>query len=425
MAKRSTFLQSCSNLIGDKSGNFAMMAALLVPVVFATGGVAIDMTNMMMAKDQLQDATDAAALAASSALVNEGLTIEKAKALAKDFVKTQSRNYLSADMTDEAKAAFDLALSSNTTADITEKTAAVGNSKTYTVEVSSKLDLPLNALTRLLGKETVEISTVSRSLSSTEAKNALSMFLVLDRSGSMGEDTATINSVSPTKPESYNCGTNNRPKTCTRYVTNYITKIEALKTAGASLLLELKTADSTSTLVRTGGVSYNNTMQAESPLAWGVTGVSSYVGNLTATGSTDSSAAFKNSYNSLLAKNSAGALKEEAEHKLKNGQVPKKYIVFMTDGENNYYDGKQSAANGDKSDTETLDYCTKAKTAGFTVFTIAFMAPDRGQKLLDACATDDTTTEKYYFAAEDADQLNLAFKYIGEKASEVTVRLTQ
>jgi len=418
MAKRSTLLQSCSKLIGDRRGNFGMMAAILVPVLFASGGVAIDMTNMMMAKNQLQDATDAAGLAAASALVNDGLTIEQAKVLAKDFVKSQMQ---SSKMSPEELLALEQALSSGTVVDITEQKALVGNNKTYTVNVTAKYNLPLNALTRLIGQETAEIGTVSKSLSSTEAKNALSMFLVLDRSGSMGEDTSTINADSPTKPETYSCGTSRKPKTCTRYVDNYIIKIEALKTAAANLLLQLKTADSTSTLVRTGAVSYNNAMQPASSLAWGTSAVSSYVNALNATGATDSSAAFKTSYNSLMALNPAGALVEEKAHFDKNAQKnPQKFIVFMTDGENNYYNGTQSSANGDKSDAETLKYCASAKTAGITVYSIAFMAPDRGKALLKACAT----TAENYFAAEDADQLTAAFKYIGEKTAAMTVRLT-
>jgi Flp pilus assembly protein TadG len=427
MTKRSKFLQSCSALIADRGGNFALMAALVIPVLFASGGVAMDMANMMMAKNQLQDATDTAALAASSALINEGMSIENATKLAKEFLKNQSRNSLTAGMSPEELAAFDAAFINKAKVNIVENLAtnSVGNSKTYTVDISSSYSLPLNPLTQLLGKKTAQISATSKSMSSSETKSALSMFLVLDRSGSMGEDTATVNEDSPTKPETYSCGTSKKPKTCTRYVTNYIKKIEALKTAATNLLLQLKTADSTSSLVRTGSVSYNNTMQTASSLAWGTPGVSGYVDALTATGGTDSSAAFKTSYDRLMALNSAGALAEEKAHHDKSGLVPKKYIVFMTDGENNYFNNKSTNSSGDSSDAETQKYCKKAKDDGITVFTIAFMAPDRGQKLLDACATDDTTTEKYYFAAEDADQLNLAFKYIGEKASEMTVRLTQ
>jgi len=414
MAKRATFLKSCSNLIGDRRGNLGMMAALLVPVLFAAGGVAIDMTNMMLTKDRLQDATDAAALAAASALVNDGLSTEQAKELAKDFVKSQMQS--DASLSAEELAALEQALADNTTVDITEQTAtgeaaAVGNSKTYVVDVSSKFDLPLNALTRLLGEETAEIGTASKSLSSSESKNALSMFLVLDRSGSMAEDTATVDVDNPTKVEYYACGTKKKPTTCSRDVPNYVVKIDALKTATENLMTYMKTADPTASLVRTGAVSYNASMQKQTDLAWGTDAVGTYVNALTATGGTDSGDAFKTAYQKLVLKKNETEMVEDAAHSEKNKQVPTKYIVFMTDGDNNYT----------SADTTTKYWCDEARNDGIQVFTVAFMAPERGQALLNYCAT----SSDHYFAAENAEQLNAAFEYIGEKASAMTVRLTK
>lgn len=413
MVKRSKFFQSCSTLAGDRGGNFALMAALVIPVLFAAGGVAVDMANMMMAKNQLQDATDTAALAASSALINEGMSIPDATKLAKDFMQSQSKSSLTAGMTPEEIAAFDAAFVNNTKINIVEKTATntVGNSKTYTVDVSSNYNLSLNPLTRLLGQKTAQISAASKSLSSSETKNALSMFLVLDRSGSMAEDTATIDKDNPTKVEDYSCGTRNRPKTCQRDVDNFITKIDALKTATENLTKYLKAADPTNSLARTGAVSYNASMQKQTDLNWGSDGVTNYVKELSATGGTDSGNAFKTAYQSLVLLNNQKKMVEDEAHLVKNKQVPTKYIVFMTDGDNNYT----------SADTETKKWCDSARTDKIQVFTVAFMAPSRGQDLLDYCAT----TKAHSFKAENADQLNEAFKYIGEKASAMTVRLTQ
>ncbi|WP_428426243.1 vWA domain-containing protein [Pararhizobium sp.] len=412
MVKRSKFLQSFSALANDRGGNFALMAALVIPVLFAGGGIAVDLANMMKAKNQLQDATDTAALAASSALINEGISIEDAKKLARDFLKSQSKNSLTADMTTEELAAFEQAFSNNTKINIVEKTATntVGNSKTYTVDISTNYNLPLSPFTRLLGQKTAQIGAASSSLSSSETKNALSMFLVLDRSGSMAEDTATIDKDNPTKVENYSCGTKNRPKTCQRTVDNFVTKIDALKTATENLTKYLKTADPTGSLVRTGAVSYNASMQNPNDLAWGTDGAVNYVKALSATGGTDSGDAFETAYEKLMLKKS-GVLVEDAAHMDKNKQAPTKYIVFMTDGDNNYA----------SADTETKKWCEKARTDKIQVFTVAFMAPARGQTLLNSCAT----TSAHYFKAENAEQLNEAFKYIGEKASAMTVRLTQ
>ncbi len=399
MAKRSTFLQSCSALFKDRRGNFAVMGAVMVPVLLATGGVAMDMTNMLMAKNHLQDATDAAALAASSSLVNQSLTQAQAKLQAAEFLKTQMLNWARSGMSAEEIAKIEAALS-GTSINIVEEKAALGNAKKYTVEVSAKFDLPLNAFTRLLGKESTEIGALSKSISSTEAKNALTMYLVLDQSGSMASLTTTKNPDQPTVI----CG----KKVCD----NFLSKIAALKLATANLLTQLKIADPTSSLVRTGSVSYSTKMLPALAPDWGVTGVLSYVNALPASGSTDSSGAIETAYKAL-ANNS-----EDSAHKNKNGQVPKKFIVFMTDGENNYYNGK---SNDTGSDTATKKTCDNARTEGIEVYTVAFMAPTRGQNLLKYCAT----TTSHYFPAENAAELTAAFKYIGEKASQMAVRLTK
>lgn len=399
MTKRSTLLQTCSALVGNRQGNFGLMAALLLPVLLASGGVAIDVTNMMMAKNHLQDATDSAALAASSALANEAATQAQAKLMATEFVKTQMRNWKSSGMSPEEQAAFNEAFARGTSVDIVEQKAALGNAKTYDITVTSTFTLSLNGMTRLLGRDSVEIATISKSFGSSEAKNALSMYLVLDQSGSMGEMTNTVDPANPTRK----CGS----KTCP----NYLTKIASLKLATASLLTQLKTADPSTSLVRTGAVSYSTSMLPPVNTDWGVTKVMTYVNALPASGSTDSSDAIETAYQ---------ALKDSGEtkwHASKNGQVPKRFIVFMTDGDNNVYQNKSSSTGADKATKKT---CVEAKKNGIEVYTIAFMAPSRGQGLLKSCAT----TGNHYFSAEDADELTAAFKYIGEKAANMTVRLT-
>lgn len=400
MAKRSTLLQSCSALAGNRQGNFGLMAALLLPVLLASGGVAIDVTNMMMAKNHLQDATDSAALAASSALANESASMAQAKLMAMEFVTTQMQNWKSSGMSPEELAAFNEAFSKGTSIEIIEQKAALGNAKSYNVTVKSKFDLSLNGMTRLLGRDTTEIAAVSKSIGSSEAKNALSMYLVLDQSGSMAELTNTVNRDKPTKK----CN----GKTCP----NYLSKIASLKLATASLLTQLQTADPTSTLVRTGAVSYSTDMLPPIDLDWGQTKVMTYVNALPASGSTDSSDAIEEAYQALKDSD------EDKAHLNKNGQVPKKFIVFMTDGDNNVYQNKSSNTG---ADTATKKTCVNAKKDGIEVYTVAFMAPSRGQGLLKSCAT----TGNHYFSAENAEELTAAFKYIGEKAANMSVRLTQ
>ncbi len=409
MNKLKCLLHRASTIIPDRAGNFGIMTAIVLPILLASGGVAIDMANMVMTKNKFQDATDAAALAAASALASQGVSHADAEIIALNFLKAQVTS--SESLAGEPGGGGEENISNAAKVTITE-TAQLGSGKSFKVSITFTHAVPLNPMTRLLGKQTADVGTESTAESSTESKNALSMFLVLDRSGSMGENTSTVDSGNPTYTYdcSYYSGKKLIAKTCT--AKNYLTKITALKLATADLLTQLLAADPTAQLVRMGAVSYNNLMQTQTDLAWGQAAALVYVNALIATGGTDSSQAFKLAY-TKLASNA-----ENSAHKNKNGQVPTKYIVFMTDGENNYYNNK---SNDTSSDIETKKYCDKARDEKIEVYSVAFMAPARGQALLKYCAT----SEKHYFPAENASELTAAFKYIGEKASELTARLTQ
>jgi hypothetical protein len=82
----------------------------------------------------------------------------------------------------------------------------------------------------------------------------------------------------------------------------------------------------------------------------------------------------------------------------------------MTDGDN----------NANSYDTATKKTCDSAKAASIEIYTVAFMAPTKGQALLRNCATDGS----HYFQAESMADLLAAFKKIGAKAANQTTRLT-
>ena len=83
----------------------------------------------------------------------------------------------------------------------------------------------------------------------------------------------------------------------------------------------------------------------------------------------------------------------------------------MTDGDN----------NSTSDDTSTKATCTAAKEDGMEIYTVAFMAPTRGQNLLKECAS----SASHYFQAENMAALVAAFKVIGERTSAVVSRLTK
>lgn len=398
-----------SRYIANRNGNFGIMTALILPVALATAGVAMDLTRLVQVKSELQNAADSAALAAASALSGKGISNAEAIALAKAFLASQMANLTSSGNDVEAQEQAQTDLEGATLVTV-EKTVTGANARTYDVSVNAHYDLALNGMTQLLGYKTVTLNVVSKTQSSTESKNALSMFLVLDRSGSMAEDTETVNAANPTKTESYNCdgywnGWRWVYNTCYRQIPNYVTKIEALKTAVADLTTQLDSVDPDKIYVRTAAVSYNSDMQSPTSLEWGTAKALKYVNALTATGGTDSSDAMSTADSKIR------AASENAAHLAKNGQTsPGKFIVFMTDGDNNYT----------SADTNTKKTCDAAKAKGVEIYTVALMAPSKGQALLEYCATDDD----HYYNASDGVELVAAFKEIGEKAASAMTRLT-
>ncbi len=382
------------------------MTAVLTPVLLGAAGMAVHVGDMLLSKQQLQEAADSAALATATALANGTIQSSQAEAFARNFVAGQMANYLQSGV--DIKSATGVSVQTNTS----------GNSTSYQVTVSPSYDLTVNPLMQAVGFTTQHLSTSGTTVGGhSQTQGSISMFLALDKSGSMGEPTTTVTTESYT----YKCNPhlNNKGKTvydtCTGTRTRYYTKIEALKLAAGNLFAQLNSADPNAEYVRTGAVSYDIIEYPASSLAWGITGVTSYVNALQANGGTNSSGAMNTAYTSLVAKNAAGNDAEDSAHKLKTGQIPKKYIVFMTDGDNN-----NDSSGGRSYDTLTKATCDTAKSKGIEIYTIAFMAPPGGQALLQYCASDGS----HYFQAEKMEDLLAAFKAIGAKASAQVTRLT-
>ncbi len=383
------------DLLADRHGNFGAMTAILLPVLLGIAGVAMDYTSISQERNRLQDATDSAALAAASALADKGLSTEQARAMALRFLRGQMSSTSSfAEQSEEESENPNGPFSSAPEVTILQLPGSAGGGKKYSVEIKVSYTAAVSPFTRVLGIQNANIGAYSKTISQTGGMSALSMFLVLDKSGSMKDPSSSV-------AYTYDCSTKRQKKTCSAYYT----KLESLKMAVDTLTTTLNNADTADhRYVRTGAVSYNNQMQTPSELAWGTSAALTYVQALSASGMTDSSAAFKAGYDRLVAP------AENAAHYAKTTLVPKKYIVLMTDGENNQ----------ENADSKTEASCTAAKAAGVIVYSVAFMAPDRGKELLTKCAS----SPDHYFAAENTAQLVQAFQTIGEDASSRLTRLT-
>jgi Flp pilus assembly protein TadG len=390
-------------LLSDRFGNFGVAAALLIPVVLAAISAGVDYSRLLNDRNQLQQGLDSAAVAAAASLASghsDPVTI-----------KTYATNFLLAELSASLSSAQQTELSSGLA--ITVTSTAASSLKTYNVKIKGSFSEKLTGFALFLGKTSLPVAAASEAQSQSQSINAVSLYLVLDRSGSMSFVTDTVKSATttcqnytednwayyPNLPKSKPCYTN---------------KIAALKTAAATLFDELdaiESVDKTNSLVRVGSVSFTDVMQTETALTWGTTASRSYVNALPAypTGGTDMTDGMAMAYKSLTAS------AETTAQSAKGNKTFSKFIVLMTDGENT----GASSTWKPSLDTETQATCDAARTAGVTIYTVGFMAPANGEKLLKSCAGKDAN----YYSANDMDSLVSAFAAIGQKVSEQTTRI--
>lgn len=379
-------LNGTARIGGCREGNFALMFALSAPVLIGATGIAVDMTQMMLARSEMSSIADSASLAAAKAMADDGKTEAQAKALAQDLITSYASQ--------QGSMLAGTTIARNITVN-TSKNSDGG--AVYDVKVDLSQNFRLSPLMNVLGQTTAAIATSATSRAAPEgsAQTAMSMYLVLDRSGSMEASTEQVKSWTKACPVVTIW--NEKLYRSWPQIPCYYSQIEALQLSAGNLFDTFATADPSNKYIRVGSVSYNTAPQKETPLAWGTTASRNYINALTADGGTSSKGAFKVAYTQL------SLASENATHLAKNKLVPKKYILFMTDGAN----------NSPSDNTKTLELCAQAKTAGMTVYTVAFNAPPEAKPFLAACASSATT----YFDAADAAGLAAAFSTIGKATS--------
>lgn len=382
------------------------MTAVVLPLLIGVAGLAIDTANIILSQRQLQEATDSAALAVSTALANGKADDTSGKALGKDFVSGQ----VAAAMGNMAAAAAKTA----TVVGINTTTSSSG--KAFAVTITSSLSVTLTPLSSLIAGKTMTVSAASKTASGTgTTKTGVSIEILLDASTSMADDTTTVK------------GTKcviNLLGICIGTQPAYYTKIEAVKQAAGKLFDSLDKFDPNARYVRTGAISYtaaatplNSSIKGQSAVDWGTTSSRTFVTAITIdpNSGTDATASVKTA-NANIAKNAYGTDAESVAQAKKTNYNADRIIVLMTDGE---MTGNSILWNK-TIDQAVRDECTAAKTAGIKIYTVAFMAPDNGKSLLKFCASSDAN----YYEPNTMDALTAAFSAIGDSATKATSRLT-
>lgn len=374
------------------------MSALILPMLLGTAGLAMDATNMILSKNQLQDATDAAALAVSTNLASGKVDGTTGQTLGKNFVVGRFANY-----GDSAAVA---AMKAATTVSITT-TVSASAGKTFSVAVNSSLGVPMSPLTRMVFSSDVSVAAVSKTTSATGGARALSMNVLLDDSGSMAEVISQ-----KTVCTFYFLGI------CLGTKTEVLTKTQALKDAAVAMFDAFDKSDPNKKMIRTGAITYANGIRSQSVMDWGTTAPRETINKMTAlpSGGTDATTAMT-AADKLVRANQYGTDTETVEHKKKVPDVDAdRVIVLMSDGEMT----GPYALWGSTYDANVRTACTTAKDGGIKIFTVAFMAPEKGKALLKFCASSSDN----YYEPETVDTLVAAFAAIAKKAADQTSRLT-
>ncbi len=429
MFMKAAGMRSIRAFLADRQGNFAMMTAITLPVLFGVAGAGVEMTRVMQIKSELQNAADAATLSvATDARISEGKKSDAEYAQAvKDHIKrhldeihqreeqtTATEQGEEQYVNDDGKDDLDVEL------DPVASRSETSKGTVFNISATMNYPIALNPLLGFIGAETMTVRISSTAQSTFNKGVPMSMYLVLDRSGSMSFRTDTLDSKKSC--QNYELSNWNRYPTLPNSSPCYVNKSTSLKTAVSFLVETLNKSDATykassspqSTLVRTAAIAYNDVSFTAQAMDWGTSKANTYVQAIPQypTGGTNANAALTTAFNALKATNKT----EATEHAKNKNTHFERYIVLMTDGE---MTGSSSSWNA-TIDGQVRATCAAAKADGIKIFSIAFMAPDKGKSLLQTCAT---SLDNYY-APENMEQIVAAFGDIARKAASISSRLT-
>ncbi len=334
------------------SGNYSILfAVLLVPLLMSVGLV-VDSVALSNLKVTAANVTDASIMAAAATVREDGTLAE------------YTGQELQEQVDKRLSEVFEVYFSENA-ANISDRSVSGYTLKydTSTSRFVATINMVYEPIfTSRFGGKTTHFQVSSEVMVEIERRGALSMAMVLDKSGSMGSNG----------------------------------RMTALKQAVASLASDFNKRDPKNELIRLGAWTYDSQMRDQSALDWNRAKAANLVQSLDANGGTSSTKAFQTAWQQVR------HVREEQEHAAKNDLTLRKAILFMTDGDNNDY----------KDDGKTIAFYDKAKADEIEVYTVAFQAPMRGKTLLKACAS----SESHYFEATNSSSLIAAFRKIGQEA---------
>ncbi|MFK0164047.1 TadE/TadG family type IV pilus assembly protein [Rhizobium sp. NPDC090279] len=160
-------------LLLDRSGNFGITTALVAVPLIAVGGLALDVTNAMLVRTELQNAADAAAV---GAIADSSPAVAAAMAMTTDGT-------VNIGQSDANKLFFGQASSDlqNTQVSVSAAILRTGNIVSSTVNFSAAVP---TTLSQIIGKTSIPVS--GSASAQYQTANFMDFYMLLDNTPSMG-----------------------------------------------------------------------------------------------------------------------------------------------------------------------------------------------------------------------------------------------
>ena len=389
----------------DNQGTVAVITGITLIPMMLCAGIAVDYSRIAHTKGLVDDALDAAVLMAGQSL-SEGRTVN-------------------AQFQDEFEAFF-LANINGRTKLLNSVNIVSFDANPSTGEISAVAHSSI-AMTfmRIIGKEKIDIRSETEAMFSSKK---VELAMMLDVTGSMGREgklaalkvaaTDAVNILLPTP------SINNKMRISLVPYSSSVNVGDLSRLVSTNRRNECVTErrrnrfnDISYSVSKVRGRDANCPDQEVVPLTANPAPLKSTIGSLTARGRTAGHLGVSWSYYTLSPK-WAGAWDSSAKPGNYANTKVKKIALLMTDGKfNTVYSG------GGSSSSFAVSTCADMKRQGIEIYTVAFKAPIAAQATLRSCASAEGGDNKYYFSADNASELKMAFRTIAQSIRQL--RLTR
>ena len=385
-----------SRFKNDDKGTVAITAAVSIIPIMLCAGIAVDYTRIAHTRGLVDDALDAAVLMAGQSL-SEGQNVNAQ-------FQEEFEDFFHANINGRTKLLNDVNIVSFNADPTTGEISAVAQ---------SSIDM---TFMRIMGKDSINIRSEAGAIFSSKK---VELAMMLDVTGSMGREgklaalkiaaTDAVNILLPTT------STNNKMRIALVPYSSSVNVGNLSRLVSTNRRNQCVTERSrnrfTDASYRTSkvkGRDANCPDQEVVPLTANPAPLKTTIRSLSANGRTAGHLGVSWGYYTLSPNWSAAWDGEATPGNYADTKV-KKIALLMTDGKfNTVYTG------GGDSASFAISTCADMKRQGIDIYTVAFKAPIAAQSTLRSCASEEGAGNKYYFSADNANELKMAFRTIAQ-----------